>query len=272
MKHAAIFALVAAAAVSADLAVSVSAGVEIKVSHSKTYNAELPSYDHYDCDATSGSCYNPKGYGKDYKPSGYSYKRDYPYPGPKERFCNKLKKLGKLIGGLINKVIKGFKHTWVHFKSWWKEHCAIVKSDFERFKDWKTCEKKKFKDWWGYHQDLCRTRKALWDDAMREFHRQWCHYKKEAKEAYEKRKAECDIKEKDYDDEGYGGKPSNYGVTPIETSYAPVKGYEQKKYEDHCKVRDDKYAKDNKGSLGHTPAIGFSVEASASAAVAVSAK
>jgi len=247
MKHAVIVALVAAAAVSAH---------EYKSYESKTYGAVIPSYQHYDCDATSGSCYAPKSYGGEYKSNEYTYKRAYPYPGPKARFCNKLKRLGAFIGGLINKVLKGFKHTWVHFKKHWHEHCAIVKSDIARFADWKACEAKKFKDWWGYHQDLCRTRKALWDDAMREFHRQWCHYKKTAKEDYEKKKGECGIKEKDYDDDSkYQGKLNHYGVSPIEdhyNNYSTAGKYKPAEYKKTCDERDAKYKQKN-GDLGMSP-------------------
>jgi hypothetical protein len=271
MKNAAILALVAAASVSAlDVAVDFSfqAGVEIKTGHSKTYGATLPSYQHYSCDATAKACYDPKGYGKDYKSEGYSYERKFPYPGPKERFCNTLKKLAGLIKGVINKVISGFKHTWVHFKNKFSEWCAIVKSDAERFKYWKECKEKEFEDWWGYYHDLCHTRKALWDDAMREFHRQWCHMKKQLKEEYEEKKKKCGIKKKDYDDRGYDGKPNEYGATPIETHYAPVAGYEQPKYDDYCKKRDEEYVKENK-SDGHSPQAGFSVEVAAAAKVEV---
>jgi hypothetical protein len=246
MKHAILLALVAAAAVSAHEAYP-----------SKVYGAVLPPHEHYDCDATDGKCYAPKSYGQGYEASGYSYKRQYPYPGPKARFCAKLKRLGAFIGGIINKIIKGFKHTWVHFKKHWKEHCAIIKSDLARFEDWKTCEAKKFKDWWGYHHDLCKTRKQLWDDAMREFHRQWCHYKKTRKEEYEARKKACGIKEKDYDDDSeYGKKLNHYGVTPVEdhyNNYSSGGKYKAEEYKSSCKKRDEKYSKANNGDLGMGP-------------------
>jgi hypothetical protein len=246
MKHAVILALVAAAAVSAH---------EYKSYASKTYGGNvLVSYEHYDCDATSHSCYAPKSYGGDYQAKSYSYKRSHAYPGPKARFCAKLKRLGAFIGGIINKVIKGFKHTWVHFKKHWHEHCAIIKSDWERFEDWKSCEAKKFKDWWGYHQDLCRTRKQLWDDAMREFHRQWCHYKKSLKEKYEERKKACGVHDKDYDDDSkYHGKLNHYGVTPVEdhyNNYSTGGKYKPDEYKKTCDARDAKYSAKNNGDLG----------------------
>jgi hypothetical protein len=235
MKHAVIVALVSAAAVSA----AVVDGVEYKEYESKTYKAVLPSYQHYDCDATDHACFAPKSYGKGYDANGYTYKRQYAYPGPKDRFKAKLKAIGAAITGIINKIIGKFHHTWMHFKDKWNEYCAIVKSDLARFEDWKKCEAKKFKSWWGYHQDLIRTKKALWDDAMREFHRQWCHYKKTRREEYESRKKECGVKDKDYDeDSDYGSKLNYYGVTPVEDSYHNYSSSGKYKRDEYKKTAD----------------------------------
>ena len=114
MKHAVIVALISAAAVSA----AVVDGVEYKEYASKTYEgAVLPSYQHYDCDATAQTCYAPKSYGKGYEAGSYTYKRQYAYPGPKDRFKAKLKKIGDAIVGVINVIIGKFHHTWMHFKT-----------------------------------------------------------------------------------------------------------------------------------------------------------
>jgi len=251
MQYTVLLAVVAAAAVSAHK-------VDRTPYKSTTYGAELPPHEHYDCDATEKKCYAPKSYGKSYEPKGYSYHRTYPYPGPKERFCNKLKKIGKFLGGIVKKIFLGFKHTWVHFKHHWNDWCAKKRSDWDRFEDWKACEAKKWKDWWEYHHDLCRTRKALWDDAMREFHRQWCHYRKTRKDEYGDRKKACHVKEKDYDDTSdYKKKVNKYGVTPVEDHYnnyssAKENKYDQAAYKSHCAKRDAKYEKEYK-NLGNHP-------------------
>jgi hypothetical protein len=259
MQYTALLVLVAAAAVSADYA-KIEANTPYQ---STTYGKVAPPHQHYDCDATHGNCYAPKSYGNDYKPEGYTYEVAFPYPGPKERFCKKLKKIGAAIKKFFKKIFLGFKHTWVHFKSKWHTWCATKQSDALRFKHWLSCEKKEFKDWWEYHHDLCRTRKALWDDAMREFHRQWCHYKETHKATYEKRKEACSVKHRDYDDTShYRKKINHYGVTPIEDQYKGYsKGYkgkkntykyEPKEYKDTCKKRDDAY-KGKHQNLGYSP-------------------
>jgi hypothetical protein len=229
---------------------------------SKTYKVEVEIYEKYDCDATDGKCYNPKSYGKGYEPKGYSYGRKYPYPGPKERFCNKLAAVAKAITGLFKKIFKGFKRGWAHFAAHWNEWCAIAKSDWQRFEDWKTCQADKFKKWWEYHHDLCKTRKALWDDAMREFHRQWCHYRQTRREEYEASKKKCGVTDKDYDEtEKYTKKISKLGCTPVEDSYhsySAGKGgvkYDAAVYKKSCEERDAKYKAANKGNDGHSPRL-----------------
>jgi len=227
---------------------------------SKVYKVEVEIYEKYDCDATAGTCYAPKSYGGGYEPKGYSYGRKYPYPGPKERFCKKVAKFFGAIKSLLKKIVGGFKAAWHHFKKHWEHWCAVAKSDWQRFEDWKTCQADKFKSWWEYHMDLCKTRKQLWDDAMREFHRQWCHYKHTRREEYEARKKACGVKDKDYDDDDkYHKKLSKYGVTPIEdhyNQYSSGKGkgkYDPAAYKKECEDRDTKYKKDNNGDLGGTP-------------------
>lgn len=246
MQYTVLLALVAASAVSA---------TDYYV---KKYNKpDLPKYAHYDCDATKTECYAPKSYGKDYNAEGYSYEKHYEYPGPKERFCNKLKKIGGFIVGVIKKIVHGFKHTWVKFVKKWNHWCAVKRSDKARFDDWKACEAKKWKSWWGYYHDLCKTRKALWDDAQREFHRQWCHYRATRKAEYEESKKKCGIKEKDYDQEPkYQKNVNRYGVTPVEDHYHNYSSgghYKPAEYQKHCQERDDKYKKANGGHLGNQP-------------------
>jgi hypothetical protein len=262
MQHAALLAVVAAAAMvsATGASVSVSAHVDVEIVFSKTYKAKVPVHDTYNCDATAPKCYAPKSHGNDYKPKEYSYGRKYPYPGPKERFCNKLKSIGKAIAGVFKKIFKGFKRAWTHFKDEWNEWCAIAKSDWQRFEDWKTCQADKWKKWWEYHHDLCKTRKQLWDDAMREFHRQWTHYRHTRREEYEASKKKCGITDKDYDEKPkYAEKINKYGVTPIEDQYKQYssgKGgakYDPAAYKKHCDERDAKYKAANGGSLGDVP-------------------
>jgi hypothetical protein len=92
------------------------------------YKEELPKYRHYDCDATSPACYAPTTYGADYKEDSYKYGKHYPYPGPKVRFCNKLKKIkGGLVAivkgvvhgikKLIGKVFGAIRRVWKAFKN-----------------------------------------------------------------------------------------------------------------------------------------------------------
>ena len=236
MQYAALLALAASAAL-----------VSSEKVYSATYKAEVEVYEKYDCDATASKCYHPQSYGGGYKAEKYSYKRQYAYPGPKERFMNKLKKIAGAISAIVKKVIKGFKHTWLKFAEKFNTFCAVVKSDLQRFEDWKTCQADKFKDWWEYHHDLCRTRKQLYDDAMREFYRQWTHYKHTRREEYEARKKACGITEKDYDDEPeYKEKVNKYGVAPAEdqyNKYTETKKYDPAAYKKHCEERDAKYKK-----------------------------
>jgi hypothetical protein len=245
MQYTVLLAIVAAAAVNANDYASTTYG-----------GAVLPPHKHYDCDATADKCYAPASYGNDYKPQGYSYERSFPYPGPKKRFCNKLKRFGLAIKGVFKKIFKGFKHTWARFAKKWNKWCAVKKSDWERFKHWKECKDAKFKKWWEYHHDLCKTRKQLWDDAMREFHRQWCHYKQHAKDEYEKRKKACGVHETDYDElPEYTNNLNKYGVTPVENHYKKHTTYDAKAYKAHCDTRDTAYkAKHKKDTnLGCSP-------------------
>jgi hypothetical protein len=237
---------------------SAAAVVSSKKVLSKTYKVEVEVYEKYDCDATSGTCYAPKSYGGDYKPKEYSYGRKYPYPGPKERFCKKVAKFFGAIKKLVKKILGVFKAAWHLFKAKWELWCKVAKSDYDRFEDWKSCQADKFKAWWEYHHDLCKTRKQLWDDAMREFHRQWCHYKHTRREEYENRKKTCGIKDKDYDDKpDYGKKISKYGASPIEDQYKQYSSgkdgnkYDPAEYKKECEKRDEKYKKENNGSDGH---------------------
>jgi hypothetical protein len=246
MQYTVLLALVAAAAVSAT------------DYHSKTYGKSLPPHKHYDCDATDDKCYAPKSYGSEYKPNDYSYHYEFPYPGPKERFCAKLKKIGGFFKGVVKKVFAHFKHTWVHFKTKWHTWCAKKQSDWDRFEHWKKCKADEFKDWWGYYHDLCKTRKALWDDAMREFHRQWCHYKQTRKEEYKAHKKACGYEKKvDYDEKPkYHEKINKYGVTPIEDHYHGYKAknkYKPDEYKKHCAERDSKYKGKDDNDKGHYP-------------------
>jgi hypothetical protein len=254
MQYAVLIAIVAAAAVSATK--------EDRTAYpSKTYGGKsLPPHEHYDCDATAKKCYAPKSYGKSYDHKVYTYHREYDYPGPKARFCAKLKHVKALIKNAFKKLAGKLKHTWFHFKAKWNKWCRVKHSDWQRFEDWKKCKADKWKSWWEYHHDLCKTRKALWDDAQREFHRQWCHYKQKCKEDYEKKKKdECKITEKDYDDEPeYKEKINTYGVTPVEDSYhdyssgkAGVK-YDAAAYQKTCADRDAKYQAKN-GNTGSQP-------------------
>jgi hypothetical protein len=254
MQYAVLIAIVAAAAVSATK--------EDRTAYpSKTYGGKpLPPHQHYDCDATAKKCYAPKSYGKSYDHTTYSYHREYDYPGPKARFCAKLKHIGHAIKNIFKKIGGKFKRSWLRFKGKWNKWCAVKRSDKARFDDWKACKAEKFKSWWEYHHDLCKTRKALWDDAMREFHRQWCHFKQTCRADYEKKKKEeCKIEEKDYDeDDTYKKNINKYGVTPVEDSYhnystgtGGVK-YEQAKYEATCKERDAKY-QGKHGDIGNAP-------------------
>jgi len=240
-----------------------------KVTPAPVYKEELPAYRHYDCDATSTACYAPTTYGADYKEDGYKYGKHYPYPGPKVRFCNKLKKIKSGIVGVITGVVHGIKkligkvfgaikRVWKAFKAKWNTWCDKVASDLQRFKDWKACKDQEWKDWWEHYLDLCRTRKQLWDDAMREFHRQWHHYKKCAKKEYEEKKKACKVTEThDYDDRPDYGKFVNYlGVTPVEAYYnkkeEPAKQYDYKpaEYVKTCKDKTAEYEK----TYGKAPA------------------
>jgi len=265
MQTITILALLAAASVSADQACitckAVCAQTEYKsheacaVTPSPTYkNEKLPQYDHYDCNATAEKCYVPTSYGTKYEPKKYSYHRDYAYPGPKARFKSLVKrglhKIGAAIKAVVGLVVTivgtiahGLKRAWESFAGKWRRWCAILRSYWERFEDWKLCKEQDWKDWWEHYIDLCRTRKALWDDAMREFHRQWHHYRKCSNKEYEeKKKNKCQIKEDDYDHtKSYSDNVTYYGVTPVEKSYNQYPNYDQKKYDDECKARDDKY-------------------------------
>jgi hypothetical protein len=229
---------------------------------SETYKKELPTYRTYNCDAVSEACHAPNGYGETYGDGkDYTYQRKYPYPGPKTRFCLKVKKIKKGIKKVVGAVVGFFasivhhighkiKSAWVSFKAHFEEWCATAKSDFERFEDWKKCEAAKWKAFWEYYHDLCRTRKALWDDAMREFHRHWHHYKKCRKAEYEESRKKCKVEEpKDYDDEEEYKKPEtgNYlGYTPYEVKNYGVK-YEKPKYDTYSKKADEKHSKEYNG-------------------------
>jgi hypothetical protein len=229
---------------------------------SEVYKEPLPKFQHYDCDATDEKCYAPASYGGGYKHESYKYGRKYEYPGPKERFCRKLKKVkhgiskvvhavGHVVAGAVGAVVYVLKKAWIAFVHKWRTWCGIVKSDAARFKDWLSCKVDDWKDWWEHYIDLCRTRKALWDDAMREFHRQWKHYKKCSNDEYKKKKKDdCKIEEPDYDETPEYKKDVNtYGLTPVEKHYggAEYSHYKQETYVSTCKARDDKYAKENNG-------------------------
>jgi len=270
MQTAVLLAILAAAAVSADQPqyVETCKKEEYKkepaceVKPAPVYKEELPVYRHYDCDATSKTCYAPATYGDAYKPEGYSYGKHYDYPGPKVRLCNKLRKIKKgavgvvkgvfhAIGAVVGAAVGLIVHVWNTFAKKWNKWCGEIKSDWERFLDWKKCKDEAWKDWWAYYLDLCRTRKALWDDAMREFHRQWHHYKKCAKAGYEDKKKECKVKEADYDDHPDYPKNSNYlGVTPVEISYKPIPEYKPEEYKKTCEKKDAEYKK----TYGNAPA------------------
>jgi len=260
MQYTALLVLVAAAAVSADYA-----KIEKNEAYaSKTYGAVAPPHQHYDCDATHKHCYAPKSYGTGYDANTYTYEVAFAYPGPKERFCKKLRKFAGFLKGLGKKIKRKFKHTWVKFKGKWHTWCATKHSDALRFKHWLSCEKAEFKNWWEYYHDLCKTRKALWDDAMREFHRQWCNYRETRRAEYDARKGACGLKdEKDYDEKPkYHEKINHYGVSPIEDHYKGYsKGYKGEKatytykateYKKTCEERDKKYQDAHKTS-GHGP-------------------
>jgi hypothetical protein len=271
MRSAAII-LAAAAVVSAGSKTGVTVKAEIKVeivascdraeyksskscekTPSTTYKAEVPKYQKYNCDATKSECHAPDGYGKTYGDgSKYTYKRQFPYPGPKARFCLKLKKLKAGIKGLFVKIGAFFhklghklENKWIAFKARFEEWLAIGASDLERFLAWKQCQAQKWKDFWEYYHDLCRTRKALWDDAMREFHRHWHHYKKCRKEEYEEKRKECKA-EASYDEDEDYKKPEvgNYlGYTPYEVKNYGVT-YDQPKYDEYNKqiaVHEESY-------------------------------
>jgi hypothetical protein len=271
MQTSVLFALLAAAAVSAHNYEEQCNKTEYKgepactIIDAPVYKEKLPTYRKYDCDATATECYAPATYGDAYKKTNYGYKygKHYKYPGPKVRFCNGLRKLKKKAGDIAKGVVKvvvgviGFGagiiiRVWKAFVHKWNKWCEVARSDWDRFADWKACKKEEWKDWWEHYLDLCRTRKALWDDAMREFHRQWHHYKKCADSDYEKHKKEkCHIKEDDYDDkEDYTKNVNYFGATPVEISYKPDIPYKPAEYKATCKKRDDKY----KEKYGDAPA------------------
>jgi hypothetical protein len=263
MQYTVLLALLSAAAVvSAENTVTVTASVEGSYP-SKTYGgASLPPHQHYSCDATAPKCYEPGSYGKGYDPKSYTYhyNKKYAYPGPGKRFCKWLKGIGHAIGHWVGRIVGKFKRGWKHFKAHWVKWCAIAKSDWERFKDWKHCEVEEWKRWWEYHHDLCKTKKAYWDDAMREFHRCWTHYKEVKKAAYEKKKKDCKITEEDYDNTPEYKKNLDYiGATPPEDSYKSYSTggnggtYSATNYQKNC--ADEKLESDDL-----TPNIGFSVE------------
>jgi hypothetical protein len=230
---------------------------------SNTYKQEVYKADKYDCDATSEACYVPTSYGTGYDNKGYSYHRDYPYPGPKDRFKKKMKAIGKAIKGLFVKIIGAISHkfhcAWDSFAKKWNTWCAKKKSDWMRFEDWANCNAQKWNDWWEHYHDLCRTRKELWDDAMREFHRQWHHYKQCKKQEYKDKKAKCHKEApkpdygngNDYDETpDYQTNVNYYGVTPVEKSYAQenkyVAAYKQDDYNKECDTRKDHYSQKGK--------------------------
>jgi len=197
-------------------------------------NYKKPEYkQHARCDATDAKCYVPESYGPSYNADTYTYKRAYGYPGPRKRFHN-------WFSAILLKIKIGFHTKWHHFKKHWNHWCDVLKSDKQRFEDWKACKADKWKKWWSYHHDLCKTKKELWDDAMREFHRQWTHYKHHAKEEYNRKKTECHVKEVDYDDTPeYPKKLNEYGVTPVEDHYRQYSskkevGYSRDTYKKSC--------------------------------------
>jgi len=274
----AIFFLAAAAAVSADKTLSASVNVQIKIvetcakpeygqapqckpHQSETYKKEVPAYRKYNCDATETTCHAPDGYGAAYKSDGYHYQHQFAYPGPKARFCLKVKKIKAglkkawhAFTGAIKKVIGAIalsiKWSWKHFKAYFLECFAVMKSDWERFEAWKKCKEDKWAAYWAYYHDLCRTRKALWDDAMREFHRHWHHYKKERKSEYEEQKKKChsakiELPANDYDEspEYKAPETANYlGATPYEATNYGIK-YDKKAYNDHCQKANEEDTK-----------------------------
>jgi hypothetical protein len=185
----------------------------------------------------------------------------YPYPGPKHRFKNWLskakhgvknffKKIGKVIIGIVGSIVTSLKCKWHSFTDMWKKWVAMAKSDWMRFQDWKKCKKDAWVLWYDHYIDLCRTRKALWDDAMREFHRQWHHYKKCKQADYEDGKKKCNLhKTIDYDDtDAYKANVNYYGVTPHEDFYAkystqpekPAYRFDPVSYVENCKEEDKK--------------------------------
>jgi len=231
----AILLIALAAAISASPAVE-QAGAKEKAPVDTRYveNYTKSEYkEHARCDATDAKCYVADSYGPSYNADTYTYKRQYGYPGPRKRFHN-------WFSAILLKIKIGFHTKWHHFKKHWNHWCDVLKSDKQRFEDWKACKADKWKKWWAYHQDLCRTKKELWDDAMREFHRQWTHYKHHAKEEYNRKKTECNVKEVDYDDTPeYPKKLNEYGVTPIEDHYKQYSskkevGYSRETYKKSC--------------------------------------
>jgi len=294
MQTSVLFALLAAAAVSATYDEPCSkpeykGEAACAVKPAPVYGETKPQHRLYDCDATSPACYAPGTYEATYTKSNYGYKygKSYKYPGPKVRFCNKLRRIkkkakhglkaiggaiiggvklvGKVVGGAIGLVFGVVAKIWISFVTKWNTWCGQLRSDWERFQDWKACKAQDWKDWWEHYLDLCRTRKALWDDAMREFHRQWHHYKKcakakyeedkknKCKEAYEGDNKDTYAPEPDYDDlpEYREPKQANYfGVTPVEQAYNPNPEYKPAEYKKTCEERDKLY----KEEYGDKPA------------------
>jgi hypothetical protein len=228
---------------------------------SETYKVKVPVYQTYNCDAAKAECHAPDGYGQAYGDGkGYTYHRKYAYPGPKTRFCLKVKKIKKGVADTIHKITDGIKNIahhiahkiksgWKHFKKHFEEWCAIARSDWERFNDWKMCEAAKWKAFWEYYHDLCRTRKALWDDAMREFHRHWHHYKKSRTAEYKAKKQMCEVNDNDYDDEEEykQADTGNYlGYTPYEVKNYGV-SYKEEKYNKYTQKENEVYSKEYNG-------------------------
>jgi hypothetical protein len=250
MQTSVILAIVAAALVSADAPYTkgyedvcskseyASAPSCVKTPSPTYENKPLPKYAHYDCDATKEQCYAPTSYGNSYKAEGYSYGRHYAYPGPGAR-------LKAAIKGFFHKIHVALCKKWTSFKDHWNKWCGELKSDAQRFSDWIKCKEQDWANWYNYYTDLCRTRKALWDDAMREFHRQWHHYKKCKKADYEDGKKKCKISHDDYDEKPeYVAQINLYGLSPVEKSYVKddtYKAYSPEQYKTSAETYLKKY-------------------------------
>jgi len=233
--------------------------------HSETYKESILAPEHYNCDATSHKCYEPTSYGKGYDAATYTYHKKFPYPGPGHRFCTWAKSLKVSIGHFFGIAIGKFRRSWKHFKAHWETWCGEIKSDLARFAYWKECKAKEWKLWWEYYHDLHKTKKAYWDNAQREFHRQWCNYREHRRDEYEATKKRCRLnKEKEYDETPeYEQQINNYGVTPVEDYHKSYSSggksgtgtkYNPETYQDSCKAealtKEDKSPTTDKDYLG----------------------